>query len=64
MFLNYLENKDLVLAYTKNEDGGYGVIDNYSPYLLEEIRTSEDVDVVPLVSTKEIKLLNFLQRMI
>ena len=48
LFLNYLENKDLVLAYTKNEDGGYGVIDDYSPYLLEEIRTSEDVDVVPI----------------
>ena len=48
LFLNYLSNKDLVLAYTKNEDGGYGVIDDYSPYLLEEIRTSEDVDVVPI----------------
>ena len=48
LFLNYLSNKDLVLAYTKNEDGGYGVIDDYSPYLLEEIRISEDVDVVPI----------------
>ena len=48
LFLNYLSNKDLVLAYTKNEDGGYGVIDDYSPYLLEEIRTSEDVDVVSI----------------
>ena len=48
LFLNYLSNKDLVLAYTKNEDGGYGVIDDYSPYLLEEIRTSDDVDVVPI----------------
>ena len=48
LFLNYLENKDFVLAYTKNEDGGYSVIDDYSPYLLEEIRTSEDSDVVPI----------------
>lgn len=48
LFLNYLSNKDLVLAYTKNEDGGYGVIDDYSPYLLEEIRTSEDTDIVPI----------------
>lgn len=48
LFLNYLSNKDLVLAYTKNEDGGYGVIDAYSPYLLEEIRVSEDTDLVPI----------------
>ena len=48
LFLNYLSNKDLVLAYTKNEDGGYGVIDDYSPYLLEEIRASVDADVVPI----------------
>ena len=46
LFLNYLSNKDLVLAYTKNEEGGYGVIDDYSPYLLEEIRASEDADIV------------------
>lgn len=46
LFLNYLSKKDLVLAYTKNEDGGYGVIDDYSPYLLEEIRTSEGKDIV------------------
>lgn len=48
LFLNYLSNKDLVLAYTKNEDGGYGVIDDYSPYLLEEIRTSDETDIVPI----------------
>lgn len=48
LFLNYLSNKDLVLAYTKNEDGGYGVIDDYSPYLLEEIRMSEEADIVPI----------------
>ena len=48
LFLNYLENKDFVLAYTKNEDSGYGVIDEYSPYLLEEIKTSDEEDVVPI----------------
>ena len=48
LFLNYLENKELVLAYTKNEDGGYGVIDEYSPYLLDEIRISENIDLVPI----------------
>ena len=48
LFLNYLENKELVLAYSKNEDGEYSVIDDYSPYLLDEIRTSADIDVVPI----------------
>lgn len=48
LFLNYLSKKDLVLAYTKNEDGCYGVIDDYSPYLLEEIRTSDGRDIVPI----------------
>lgn len=46
LFLNYLSNKDLVLTYTKNEDGSYGVIDDYSPYILEEIKTSEETDIV------------------
>lgn len=48
LFLNYLSNKDIVLAYTKDEEGGYNVIDNYSPYLLEEIRVSEESDVVSI----------------
>jgi len=48
LFLNYLSNKDLVLAYARNEDGGYGVIDAYSPYILEEIKVSETEDVVPI----------------
>ena len=48
LFLNYLSNRDLVLAYTKNEDGGFSVLDDYSPYLLNEIRLSEDEDIVPI----------------
>lgn len=48
LFLNYLSNKDIVLAYTKNEEGGYSVIDDYSPYLLEEIRISDDEDAVSI----------------
>jgi len=48
LFLNYLSNRDLVLAYEKNEDGTYGVIDEYSPYLLDEIRVSDDEDVVSI----------------
>lgn len=46
LFLNYLSNKDFILAYTKNEDGGYGVIDSYSPYLLEEIKVSEGENII------------------
>ena len=48
LFLNYLSNKDIVLAYTKNEEGGYNVIDDYSSYLLEEIRISDDEDAVSI----------------
>ena len=48
LFLNYLSNRDLVLAYEKNEDGTYGVMDDYSPYLLEEIKASVSEDIVHL----------------
>jgi hypothetical protein len=37
-----------VLSYTKNEDGSYAVIDDYSPYLLPEIRLSENRDNISL----------------
>lgn len=46
LFINYLANRDLILAYTKNEDGGYSVIDEFSPYISEEIKESEDEDIV------------------
>jgi hypothetical protein len=48
LFLNYLSNQDFVLSYTKNEDGSYSVIDDYSPYLLPEIRLSENRDNIAL----------------
>jgi hypothetical protein len=48
LFLNYLSNRDLVLAYEKNEDGTYGAVDDYSPYLLEEIKESVNEDIVKL----------------
>lgn len=46
LFLNYLSNRDLALTYTKKEGGGYSVISDYSPYLLDEIRTSMGMDIV------------------
>lgn len=48
LFLNYLSNKEFVLAYTRNEGGGYSALDDYSPYLLDEIRTAKEYDVVPV----------------
>lgn len=54
LFINYLSNQDYVLAYTQNGDGSCQVLDEYSPYLLDEIKTSENVDAVSidLVSTE------------
>jgi hypothetical protein len=48
LFLNYLSSQDFVLSYTKNEDGSYSVIDDYSPYLLPEIKLSENKDSITL----------------
>lgn len=48
LFLNYLSNRDFVLAYTQNEGGGYSVIDALSPYLLDEIKNDEDTDLVSI----------------
>lgn len=48
LFINYLSNQDYVLAYTQNEDGSFNVFDEYSPYLLDEIKASENSDTVPI----------------
>lgn len=45
LFLSYLENRDLALAYTKNEDGVYRVIDEYAPYISDEVKNSDDEDI-------------------
>lgn len=47
LFLSYLENREMVVAYTKDEDGVYRVIDKFSPYIIEEIKNSEE-DIVPI----------------
>lgn len=54
LFIDYLENQDYVLAYTKNEGGTYSCITDFSPYILNEIKenpTSSDVEI-DLVSTE------------
>lgn len=48
LFINYLSNQDYVLAYSQNEDGSFHVIDEYSPYLLDEIKASENSDSVSI----------------
>ena len=54
LFVNYLSNQDYVLAYSPNGDGSFQVLDEYSPYLLEEIKMAETSDDVPiyLISTE------------
>ncbi|NCU32086.1 MAG: hypothetical protein EOM23_03955 [Candidatus Moranbacteria bacterium] len=48
LFMNYLSNQDYVLTYTKNENDSFCVIDDYAPYLLDEIRLSDNSDEVPI----------------
>lgn len=48
LFINYLGNQDFVLTYTQNEGGGYSVISDYSPYLLDEIYNSKSLDEVEI----------------
>lgn len=54
LFINYLSNQDYVLAYSQNGDGNCQVLDEYSPYLLDEIKMAETSDDVPidLISTE------------
>lgn len=54
LFMNYLSNQDYVLAYTQNDDGSCQVLDEYSPYLLDEIKMADNSDDVSidLVSTE------------
>lgn len=54
LFMNYLSNQDYVLAYSQNSDGSVQVLDEYSPYLLDEIKMAENSDdvLIDLVSTE------------
>lgn len=42
LFMNYLDNQDYVLAYTRLEDGSYIAQDQYAPYLFPEIADAAD----------------------
>ena len=48
LFLSYLSNRDLVIAYTKSEDGYFCVTDEFVPYITDEIKYSDKEDVVPV----------------
>ena len=48
LFENYLVTQKLVLTYTKNQDGSYSVLDEFSPYLIDEIRQAENLDKVEI----------------
>ena len=51
MFINYLDNRDIEVSYLKNEDGSFTVNDVFSPYILDEIRdTDEDSVLIDIVS--------------
>ncbi|MBS7306113.1 MAG: hypothetical protein KIG39_05570 [Lachnospiraceae bacterium] len=51
LFVNYLDNRDLEVSYTKNEDGSFSASSVSSPYILDEIRTAtEDTVSIDIVS--------------
>lgn len=47
-FLNYLSNREVVLTYAEASEDNFAVVDDYSPYLLDEIKMSESEDIVYL----------------
>ena len=52
LFINYLENRDLEISYKMTEDG-YEVDDNLMPYLLDELKDTDDENVlIALVSNE------------
>lgn len=48
LLINYLSNQDYVLAYSGADSESFYVIDEYSPYLLDEIRLAETSNRVSL----------------
>ncbi len=48
LFLNYLENQDYALAYTNMGNDTYALLNEYSPYLIDEIKmnpTLEEIEI-------------------
>lgn len=53
LLLNYIENREMVLEYEMHSDGSFSVMSEYSPYLLDEIKTATADEVeISLVSTE------------
>ena len=53
LLLNYIENREMVLEYEMHSDGSFSVMSEYSPYLLDEIKTATtDEAEISLVSTE------------
>ena len=53
LLLNYIENREMVLEYEMHSDGSFSVISEYSPYLLDEIKSAITDEVeISLVSTE------------
>lgn len=48
LFQSYITNQQFILTYTKNGDGSYSVVDELSPYLLDDIRLSDNKESVPV----------------
>lgn len=53
LLLNYIENREMVLEYEMHHDGSFSVLSEYSPYILDEIKTAttDEVDI-SLISTE------------
>lgn len=50
LFEKHLAEQDFVVTYTKNADGSYTLLDDYSPYLLDEIRQGADAESIAIES--------------
>lgn len=53
LLLSYIENRDMVLEYEQHSDGSFSVIDEYSPYIIDEIESAAADEVsISLISTE------------
>ena len=53
LLLNYIENREMVLEYEVYPDGSVSVLPEYSPYILDEIKTATTDEVeISFISTE------------
>lgn len=53
LLLNYIENRELVLEYEVYPDGSAAALSEYSPYILDEVKTATSDEVeISLISTE------------